>query len=369
MSAPTNMPPEYSGDTSSIDITKKFEFTGEMSQMWPIIFKNLIFNILTLSLYRFWGRTNVRRFLWQNIRFMGDPLEYTGTGKELFVGFLITFVAIFIPLFGLIIWAQTLIQQQSSFGFLLFSLVYILMLFLLLVGMYKAHKYRLSRTRWRGIRAGLEEGGFKFAFYGLGYYMLTVLTLGLLMPFVDNKLYSYQANRSRFGTAKLSYRAKSGPLYSAFFLSILIMIGVIVLLFLVLGVSALTQVSGGNASVSSIITLLLVYMIYIGGIGLAFTIYNFAQLKHFWGNTNIVNSTFVFEGTLKGLILTFLGNLLIIVITLGIAYPIAQMRLVRFITNNLSLSGNLNLSKIQQTSGDNPEFGEGLAEGFDMGTI
>ena len=54
---------------------------------------NFILRILTLGIYHFWGKTEVRRRIWSAVRLNGEPLEYTGTGKELFIGFLVATAA------------------------------------------------------------------------------------------------------------------------------------------------------------------------------------------------------------------------------------------------------------------------------------
>ena len=58
---------------------------------------NFILRILTLGIYHFWGKTEVRRRIWSAVRLNDEPLEYTGTGWELFVGFLVVFFLIFLP--------------------------------------------------------------------------------------------------------------------------------------------------------------------------------------------------------------------------------------------------------------------------------
>ena len=52
---------------------------------------NLLLTIVTLGIYRFWAKTRIRRYLWSQTEFLGDRFEYTGTGKELLIGFLIVF--------------------------------------------------------------------------------------------------------------------------------------------------------------------------------------------------------------------------------------------------------------------------------------
>src|SRR5437868_5951300 len=59
---------------------------------------NAILNVITLGIYRFWARTNVRRHIWSCVHINGEPLEYTGTGTELFLGALIVFAVLGLPI-------------------------------------------------------------------------------------------------------------------------------------------------------------------------------------------------------------------------------------------------------------------------------
>ena len=59
--------------------------------------KNALLGLITLTIYRFWAKTNVRKHVWSCIHINGEPLEYTGTGKELFIGALIILFLIFLP--------------------------------------------------------------------------------------------------------------------------------------------------------------------------------------------------------------------------------------------------------------------------------
>src|SRR6476661_5021578 len=59
---------------------------------------NGLLRILTLGVYHFWGKTEVRQRIWSAVPINGEPLEYRGTGGELFRGFLIVFFLILLPL-------------------------------------------------------------------------------------------------------------------------------------------------------------------------------------------------------------------------------------------------------------------------------
>src|ERR1051325_6054317 len=53
---------------------------------------------VTLGFYRFWLATDMRRHLWSHTSVDGDAPEYTGTAKELLIGFLFA-LAILVPLY------------------------------------------------------------------------------------------------------------------------------------------------------------------------------------------------------------------------------------------------------------------------------
>src|ERR1700722_1664932 len=62
-----------------------------------LLSKNYFLTLVTIGVYRFWAATKLRRYLWSNIEVAGDGLEYTGTGRELFLGFLVA-MAVLLPL-------------------------------------------------------------------------------------------------------------------------------------------------------------------------------------------------------------------------------------------------------------------------------
>ena len=103
-------------------------------------------------------------------------------------------------------------------------------------------------------------------------------------------------------------------------------------------------------------------------------VYAHKKLSHFWGNsefgpTRFSTVSFRFSGSLSDMVKVYVGNFVLVVITLGLAFPITQMRIVQYMATNMTIEGDLDLGQIGQSSEAEPSFGEGLAEGFDMGTI
>ena len=67
--------------------------------MFGIFYKNLILTILTLGIYRFWAKTRSAASSGPAPTSTARAFEYTGTGKELFLGFLKA-VVVLVPVFA-----------------------------------------------------------------------------------------------------------------------------------------------------------------------------------------------------------------------------------------------------------------------------
>ena len=104
-------PPVYGQrDTSStggepIDVT----WRGSPWSLTGLSFLNFLLSVVTLGIYSFWGKTEVRKRIWSSVRLNGEPLVYTGTGKELFLGFLIIFGVFLLPAFAILVALQLML--------------------------------------------------------------------------------------------------------------------------------------------------------------------------------------------------------------------------------------------------------------------
>ena len=67
--------------------------TGELYKIWLV---SLLLTIITFGIYRFWGKTRIRRYLARGFSLGSDRFEYTGQGGELFRGFIKAIIFLFI---------------------------------------------------------------------------------------------------------------------------------------------------------------------------------------------------------------------------------------------------------------------------------
>src|ERR1700733_15874369 len=146
-------------------------FLGKESVYWRLRIKGAALLVLTLGLYRFWFATDVRRFLWSNPEIGGETLEYTGLATELLGGFLLA-IAILVPLYTAFAIAALELSPRASISAAIG-------LTLLALGaefaLYRARRYRLTRTVFRGLRFAQHGSAWQYALYALAWWGLVAL--------------------------------------------------------------------------------------------------------------------------------------------------------------------------------------------------
>lgn len=197
--------------------------------LFGLLVKNAVLTLVTFGIYRFWARAALRRYWWGSIVVAGDPLEYTGTGLELFIGFLM-FLGIMLP-FGLVYGLTALLQHANPIIGGLLRLVEGLGFFVLIQFVtFRARRYRLSRTLWRGVRA--SQGGSSWAYLRLviGWTLLSAITLGIAYPWARIATTRYLMDRTALGDLEARFEGRGSDLILAWIVPYVIFAGSIVLL-------------------------------------------------------------------------------------------------------------------------------------------
>ena len=170
-------------------------FSGEERAFWRLLVRGAVLLFVTLGIYRFWLATDVRRFLWSNTEVAGDGLEYIGTARELLLGFLIA-IALLVPinaLFFLAALARGVLGQISS----VLALAALAMLGQFAI--YRARRYRLTRTVYRGIRFHQTGSAWRYAVCAIFWWAMIGLTLGLAYPWAQASLERFKLRHTYYG--------------------------------------------------------------------------------------------------------------------------------------------------------------------------
>lgn len=206
----TDAPAAAPADPASAE---RVRFVGALWEWQKIVLKGMLLYIPTVGFYRFWLRTDLRRFGWRSVVVRDEVLEYRGTARELLMGFLIA-IAIYLPItvaYTLLgIYAET-VQAFASIPFFLF---------LVLFGYYaayRARRYRLTRTVYRGVRFWMGGSAWRFAFLALLSLIATIVTLGLAWPWMQAKLETYRMRNSHYGNLQGDFHGTGWGLFKALF--------------------------------------------------------------------------------------------------------------------------------------------------------
>ncbi|MGC1503287.1 MAG: DUF898 family protein [Sulfitobacter sp.] len=191
------------------------EFSGKRGALFWLALKTGFFTIVTLGFYRFWMKTRLRRWYWSAIRPGGHPMEYTGDPMEKLLGFFIAVVILtfYIGIVNLLLMFVSFSVFNSSVVGYVLSFAGVIPLWF--YARYRARRYVLARTRWRGVRFGLEKGAWGYAARALWYWFLTIITAGILWPRMTFLLEKYKTDRTFFGSARLVQEGRWQMLYRA----------------------------------------------------------------------------------------------------------------------------------------------------------
>lgn len=319
-------------------------FDGRGGQMIGLGFINGVLKVLTLGLYSFWAKTEVRRRIWSATRFNSEPLSYTGTGKELFLGFLIVFGAVVLPAMIGGVAAMLLFGKQAATAFQLV----LYLLFFLVVGnaMYRAQRYRLSRTEWRGIRGGLigSPGRYGWTYFwtlaapiaaiaaGAGIISYAtgpavggvIMFLGLIavlwvLPWRANLLQGLMTNDMRFGDRPLAYSGTARPLYKRYTLAWLGNTAIIAAALAATGVYVMQDgryiewivLKETKPGLADLAMLGAIWLVAIIASAVVTSWYRAMQMNHFAGHTHFEGATFRGQATGSSLMWLVLSNWLL----------------------------------------------------------
>ncbi len=210
-SMPWGVPPRQPNSPSASAAPKSAPvvFTGERGDFRRMVVRGAWLEFVTVGFYRFWLATDMRRHLWSHTTVDGDPAEYTGRARELVIGFLVA-LAILVPVYLVYFLIGLEAERLQAFASVPLGL------FLYLFGqfaIYRARRYRLSRTIWRGVRFWMTGSGWAYAWRAFAWGLFVLVTLGLALPWRDAALERYKMRHSHYGSLQGSFVGTGGDYF------------------------------------------------------------------------------------------------------------------------------------------------------------
>ncbi len=348
-------------------------FTGEWREFLPIALTNLALTVVTLGIYRFWAKARERRYLWSRTHIVDDTLEWTGTGTEMFIGFLMV-MAVLLPAllffqFGL---QAMVLRGHGVAAAAIGAALYLGLFYLYHVARFRALRYQLSRTYWHGIRGGSEEPGWAYGGTAMWRTALGAGAMGLLMPWANARLWDRRWNSMSFGPYAFRARTEFEPLMKRWLLIYLTPFVALALLaafgFAGAGIGIATGADqGGSAGAIGgiLVALGISYLVFL----LLSLSYNAKFYRHSIASTKLAGVDFAFTARTGDWLKLILGNIGLVIVTLGVGLLFIAYRNWSFYIRHLEASGALELDALTQSEVAAPKDAEGLADAFDFGAI
>jgi uncharacterized membrane protein YjgN (DUF898 family) len=408
--------------------TLRFEYDGRHVPFAKIVAVNALYQMLTGMIFRFWARTRERQYLWSHVRLGGDRLEYTGTGLELFLGFLIVMAIVMFPVIGGFTLVMVLFGDEPVIFGVVYALYILVVVFLMYVAIYRARRYRLTRTLWRGIRGTLTGSSVKYALAAMGYTVVAMLTLGLASPVMRIGLVRREIENMHLGSRPFTFHGKIGDLFRLWILPWLSLPLLLAVLFasgmydspafkpMASDVVETPEMSGGTVAATMFAYLLVILAMswyrvaefrYLAssvgfegmrfsstlGFGRVFWIHFSSYLLMFgiylllfllvmgavvgvvgWDTMQaIANEEIEAETAAAGMNEQRLGG---IILLFGFVFAISSHvlnrvlifhRMAHAVVTSLALTGTQDFSQVTRALDEAPKLGEGLADAFDLG--
>lgn len=301
-----------------------FHFTGAGGEYFRIWIVNLVLTILTLGIYSAWAKVRRMQYFYRNTRLNESSFDYHGTPLAILKGRLIG-----LSLFG---------AYYASFKFIpaLGIAIGLLIAAVLPVLLVASFRFRLYNSSYRGLRFSFS-GLIKSAYVNfLALPIVTLFTLYLAAPLTHQRIKAYQHNNSRFGQSNFSFSAGPGGFYKIYFfvfLQLILVIGAF-------GFAAYQIFKGSTAAPPPEVIagyLIGVYLLLIAASLLIFP-YFISRIQNLvWNHTELAGHRFSSTLSARGLAWIMFSNLLLIVLTLGLFKPFADIRMARYRIEHMAL--------------------------------
>ncbi len=368
-SSPDSAPEPVPASPHAPGTERSLVYDGKARELFWMGIRVTLLTGITAGIYSFWGKTRIRQYLWGRQTLMGDRLTYTGTGKELFLGFLIV-MAVLIPVYALISAAEFLLAGSGSIlRALPRTFMTIAILFLLGVAIYLARRYRLSRTVWRGIRFGQTGSALRYGLLHFGWLIAGVLTLGLINPVGNVQLQRIRMTNTWFGNRHFAFDGAARDIYLRWLLCWFLTpftLGLSLLWYKFYELSyfvSKTHFQGLDFEMPIAKRDVIRFLLPLIGIYLAFVLVGTLSFGLYrWGVAN--ESTLI--SSISIAVIAVLG-LSIFLCARALLLSVVVHRFLTMVAARLTISGSADIDGIVQNMTELAGTGEGLASALDVG--
>lgn len=307
-------------------VEHRFAFDGDAREYFRIWIVNLALSIVTLGLYSAWAKVRTQRYFYASTHLAGVPFEFLAKPWPILKGRIIA-VTLFV--------AYVLASQYSLvWQLVLIGVIMLATPWLLVRGL----AFRARYSSWRGLV-------FRFIpDYAEAYvrYLLllipTVLTLGMLYPWVQGKQKQFVVEHHRYGGHGFRFVLAPGRFYIPYLIAWGALSALMFVFFLaVIGLAAASAALGESGGEPPFWYLMTVVGGFYAGYFVVFVFLQAALINLVYNHVDIGGRRL--RSTLKGhkLLGIYAFNTLAILASAGLLIPWAKIRIARYRAESLCL--------------------------------
>jgi uncharacterized membrane protein YjgN (DUF898 family) len=344
-----------SDSTASLAVSRApglhpFEFRGSGGEFFRIWIVNVALTLITLGIYSAWAKVRTRRYFYGNTFVAGTAFDYHASPWRILIGRLIA-LALFVG-------------YNTSVGISPFLSIPWIVVFAAAIPwlIISSLRFNARNTSYRNVRfnfTGLYGGAFK-AF--ILWMIAGLVTIGILMPLAHRARSYYYINNHTFGGKRFATEFSGGSIYKIYLQGLLLFVAILV----IAGVAAaLLFVTAGRTG--RIIAGVMGSFAAIGWVGSV----AFISAKAFnlaVGHT-VLDGRHKLDATLSPWTMLWIGlsNLVLILVSIGLLYPWARVRVARYLADHMDLLAASNLEEFtSEAFATQNAIGEEIAGFFDF---
>lgn len=186
------------------------EFTGSAGEYFGIWIVNLLLSIVTLGIYSAWAKVRRKKYFYNNTLIDGVGFDYHASPIAILKGRIIAFV--------LFVLYSVLSGFNPILGALLALALFLAIPWIVVRGM----TFNARNSSHRGLRFNFDGKYGEAALVFIGYTLLSIVTLGLAIPFVAQCTHKFIVSHHKFGASHFKMGALIRDFYKIYLIIFLI---------------------------------------------------------------------------------------------------------------------------------------------------
>lgn len=367
-------------DVTTSDTAQPFEFTGSGSEYFKIWIVNVLLTIVSIGIYSAWAKVRRLRYFYNNTRLAGSSFDFHGSPIAILKGRIIAVLLI----------ALTNVPYVGIFMLLLFfgALPWLL---------YRSIRFHLANTSYRNIRfafLGDAAGAYKALLLPLAVVLAAALVSGLIAvfvsktigialggltllafygigPYLQYRMRRYYSEGARAGASEFGLHVGVGQYYAVYAVALgfLVALGVIGALVFAMTIGfSIVAIATGAAGMGT--GQMVALAIMVGGFYLALLAVGpliVAMLQNtVWSGTSLAGQRFHSALAVPNFMITWIGLMILTVITLGLYRPFAAVALARQRVEAMSWFGQADDMIAVMREGNQRAVGSEVADLMDV---